>query len=106
MAGTGLAGFDLYPLRELGQVVEAAIRLACQDEELLEVPSSLWQHFKERWFPKWLKKRFPVRYDQWFAEHKFPEVEFPDFGREFIHFKKVKYEDLEREARKSVEEAE
>ncbi len=24
-------------------------------------PSGVWQHFKQRWFPKWMKRRFPVK---------------------------------------------
>ena len=26
-------------------------------------PADWWQHFKERWFPAWALKRWPVRYD-------------------------------------------
>lgn len=25
-------------------------------------PADWWQHFKDRWFPHWLRKRFPVQY--------------------------------------------
>lgn len=28
----------------------------------IEYPQDWWEHFKARWFPSWLKKRFPVRY--------------------------------------------
>ena len=27
-----------------------------------EFPEDWWQAFKERWFPQWLKKRYPVKY--------------------------------------------
>lgn len=26
----------------------------------VEVPADWWQHFKERWFPAWARKRWPV----------------------------------------------
>jgi len=29
-----------------------------------EFPEDWWQAFKERWFPQWLKKRYPVKYKQ------------------------------------------
>ena len=30
--------------------------------EDVQWPADWWQHFKERWFPKWALRRFPVRY--------------------------------------------
>jgi hypothetical protein len=27
-------------------------------------PADWWQHFKERWFPEWLKQRFPVSHEK------------------------------------------
>ena len=32
-----------------------------QVEETVSYPASWWQHFKEQYFPVWLKKKFPVR---------------------------------------------
>ena len=29
----------------------------------IKYPETWWQHFKLRWFPKWLLKRFPVVYE-------------------------------------------
>lgn len=31
-----------------------------------EVPKSWWQHFKQEWFPGWLLKRFPVKFESYF----------------------------------------
>jgi hypothetical protein len=36
--------------------------LACRDLMELKWPSDWKQAFKERWFPGWLLKRYPVRY--------------------------------------------
>jgi hypothetical protein len=90
---------------KLENVVKALINIATQEEEVCNVPSDWWQHFKERWFPLWLKRKFPVRYDQWWAVHKFPEVDAPDFGSEYIHFKRVKWRDVEREAERELKKA-
>ena len=30
----------------------------------VEQPADWWQHFKERWFPAWLLRRFPVRMEK------------------------------------------
>jgi hypothetical protein len=36
--------------------------LANPIKEILEsYPSDWWEHFKQRWFPSWLIRRFPVR---------------------------------------------
>ena len=61
-----------------------------KDETLATYPSDWWQAFKARWFPSWLKKRFPVRLTKIIAEHMFPEITMPDLGREGIHIKEVK----------------
>ena len=31
------------------------------DEICVDYPSTWWDHFKSRWFPKWLCRRFPVK---------------------------------------------
>ena len=28
------------------------------------VPLDWWQHFKDRWFPKWAKRRWPVQHEK------------------------------------------
>lgn len=36
----------------------AARTVAC---ETVTWPATWWQHFKDRWYPRWLKERFPVK---------------------------------------------
>lgn len=43
-------------------------------------PADWWQHFKERWFPAWLKRRFPVRYATYQVKVK---AVYPDFKPSF-----------------------
>lgn len=33
-------------------------------EHHLKFPMTWWDHFKERFFPPWAKRRFPVKYDR------------------------------------------
>lgn len=49
--------FDTY-------VLEAVVRFFADDEysETITYPVTWWDAFKDRWFPKWLQKRFPVNY--------------------------------------------
>ena len=54
-------------------------------EEQLETreklwPATWWQHVKERFFPRWLLRRFPVRYDQYVVNTValYPHLSFPD----------------------------
>ncbi len=38
-------------------------------------PKTWWEHFKERWFPKWALKKWPVQYDIiWINERRFKRV--------------------------------
>lgn len=75
-------------------LVRALVDLATQEEELCKYPDSWWQAFKERYFPRWLLKRCPVRYTEVWAYHKYPELEVPDLGKEIIHLKAIRYDDL------------
>jgi hypothetical protein len=42
-------------------------------------PADWWQAFKERWYPEWAKKRWPVRYEQYVitARELYPQVSLP-----------------------------
>jgi len=31
-----------------------------REQRMLEVPANWWEHFKQRWFPAWALKRWPV----------------------------------------------
>lgn len=42
-------------------------------------PRTWWDRTKERWFPKWALKRWPVEYEKTVWEAK---ALYPDFGRE------------------------
>ena len=81
-------------------VTQAAIdqiyRLATMEEELAKYPATWWQAFKETFFPKWLLRKFPVQYEEIWAVHKFPEVNIPDLGTEYVHFKILDMDKLER----------
>lgn len=37
-------------------------------------PSTWWDAFKERWFPEWAKKRWPVQYKTYEVAAFFPEL--------------------------------
>jgi hypothetical protein len=34
-----------------------------QDELVVRTPADWWQHFKKRWYPEWVKARWPIVYD-------------------------------------------
>ena len=74
-----------------GDMIRGLLSLATQEEPILELPDGLWEHFKERWFPRWLKRRYPVRMKWVVAYHKYPELAVPEsmIGREFVHLKIV-----------------
>jgi hypothetical protein len=61
----------------LGQVI---------DRQDFEYPADWWQAFKERWFPAWLLKRFPVVRVGYIVEVKalYPKIALPD-SEHFLH---------------------
>jgi len=77
-------------------MVQWLVKVLVQEETLAKYPSDWWQALKERWFPwsfagrMWLR-RWPVRYTEVMAVHKFPELSPPDevLGREFVTLKLV-----------------
>jgi hypothetical protein len=42
----------------------------------VEFPADWWQHFKQRWFPKWALKRWPVKMARKVmeAQHYYPQL--------------------------------
>lgn len=36
----------------------------------LEFPADWWQHFRQRWFPRWWLSRWPVRMDRYVRAHE------------------------------------
>lgn len=37
----------------------------------VEYPATWWQHFKQRWFPRWARRRWPVRMQTKTREYEF-----------------------------------
>ena len=72
-------------------MVQWLVKVLVQEETLAKYPSDWWQALKERWFKPWMLRRWPVRYTEVLAVHKFPELNPPDevLGREFVTLKLV-----------------
>lgn len=66
-----------------GQAIRAIYKCAVYEELKAQFARDWWQAFKERWFPKWLLRRFPVEYTQIFAKHKFPHWK-KELGTEYV----------------------
>jgi len=53
----------------------ASIKARIYGEQMIydeiEYPSDWWQAFKERWFPTWAKKRWPVRHEKYIFDARF-----------------------------------
>ena len=70
-------------------VIRAVAKIATLEDMLCAYPKDWWQAFKDRWFPKWLKRHYPVETNDVWAVHKFPDLGTP-LGRERIHLE-VRY---------------
>ena len=55
------------------------VRTSIYGERLREIiyPVTWWDAFKERFFPLWLKARFPVRHQRWTIAAMYPCVSLP-----------------------------
>ena len=84
------------------QLIRHILDIATQEDPLYKHPTRQnsrgmwWEYLKARWFPDWLLRKFPIKYEEIIAVHKFPELSLPDslLGREFVHLKIVELEDL------------
>jgi hypothetical protein len=73
------------------EAVQAVLLLATMEQPIMKIPADWWQAFKQRWFPEWLKARFPVEWAEIEAIHKFPEVDVPwGLGKEHVHLSLVR----------------
>lgn len=56
----------------------------------VKYPADWWQHFKLRWFPKWAKKRWPVRFSvtEFVATHVYPQLT-THYGKQYASVLKV-----------------
>jgi len=64
----------------------ASEKLSCID---IKHPKDWWQAFKERWFPKWLLRRYPVQYHEEHYDVRafYPKVSLPE-ERHFVRILK------------------
>ena len=51
---------------------------------IISFPANWREAFKDRWFPRWLKKKYPVRFTEYRANQKviYPELNVPTFPNE------------------------
>lgn len=64
----------------LTQKVELAVSqittmIAGERIKEISYPLDWWQAFKERWYPAFLLKKFPVTYHRWKIDFLYPEME-------------------------------
>lgn len=57
---------DIHLLQDVmidGVILKIVQKVAAEELKVVEClhPADWWEHFKERWFPAWLLRRFPVR---------------------------------------------
>lgn len=54
------------------------------DLEILQVPKDWKEHFKERWFPKYLLKKFPIKYKEYRVTAYYRKVKLPEYHPEIV----------------------
>lgn len=55
--------------------------------EMKRYPSTWWDAFKDRWFPKFLKTRFPVSWDEFKIYNICPHIDIPWHENQELHIK-------------------
>lgn len=78
---------------ELARSLAFEIRFAIYGKDMKSkcvcYPKTWWDHFKERWFPRWLALRFPVERTTVIlsAQELYPELSLPNH-KPVIHIRK------------------
>ncbi len=54
------AYFDIMA-DDMVMVMKRVVYAHKMEEGAISYPTTWWDHFKQRWFPAWLKKLYPVR---------------------------------------------
>lgn len=72
--------FDLFILNASWRV------LARKAQHTISYPADWWQAVKERWFPAWALRRWPVQRVTLRAQEILPAIRFPDNMRELSFF--------------------
>lgn len=47
-------------------------------DRVVEYPADWKEAFKERWFPKWLLQKFPVKYEVYDVKVLYPSIHIPE----------------------------
>ena len=68
---------------------------AWREQRILRVPANWWEHFKQRWFPKWALKRWPVLTIAYDAIDYLPRVPIPHPGMGAVEFQVLRPSPLE-----------
>jgi hypothetical protein len=90
----GRSAFDLELQAEINYhipetFVRLMMRMVVEDPIIFEhkYPLSLWNEIKERFFPKWWLRRFPVKYKRYKHEIQiqYPDMALPDRRHNVLH---------------------
>lgn len=60
-----------------GVIYQFRTQIAGQKLEDIYYPANWKEAFKDRWFPKWLKKKFPVRFTYLEVKALYPQLHLP-----------------------------
>jgi len=60
-----------------GMGLRLVARIWGETIDIVHYPSTWWDAFKVRWFPAWLKRRFPPRFTEIKAKALYPKVSIP-----------------------------
>src|SRR3990172_2939900 len=61
-----------------------------KDYDRVSWPADWWQAFKQRWFPWWLKRQFPIRIEERVCGRFCPHI---TVGADLTHLKWLEYGD-------------
>jgi len=58
-------------------VMALSARVFCENVDQFRMPIDWWQAFKERWFPKIILKKWPVKYKRIDVKAYYPRLQVP-----------------------------
>lgn len=86
IANINLEGYMDHVSRDL--VINLTAAIASKDLPGVKFPSDWKESFKERWFPEWLLKKYPVKYTEYTAKALYPDIAIPEH-QVYVHIVKM-----------------
>ena len=72
---------SVFRVEMLAKLFSLVQDVANYEYDIVEYPETWWDAVKERWFPAWAKKRWPVNWNTVRAHELYPNIKIPKYRK-------------------------